>query len=53
MSVWVMHLSGGTEGANLSVAGVYRDEYVRDPLLVRADDTVTALPFPTDAPKIE
>jgi ketosteroid isomerase-like protein len=53
------------DGANLSVAGVYHDEYKRDagawwiirrrydPLLVRADDVVTALPFPTDVPNIE
>ena len=52
-------------GDNLSVAGVYHDEYVRDagtwritrrrydPLLVRADDVVTALPFPADVPNIE
>ena len=53
------------DGANLSVAGVYHDEYKRDAgawrisrrrydrLLVRADDVVTALPFPTDVPNIE
>jgi ketosteroid isomerase-like protein len=53
------------DGANLSVAGVYHDEYKRDagawriirrrydPLLVRADDVVTALPFPTDVSDIE
>ncbi len=53
--------SGGT---NLSVSGVYHDEYVReagawriisrryDPLLVRTDDVVTALPYPTDVPPI-
>ena len=53
------------DGANLSVAGVYHDEYKRDagawriirrrydPLLVRSDDVVTAMPFPTDVPNIE
>jgi ketosteroid isomerase-like protein len=53
------------EGANLSVAGVYHDEYLRDvgewrishrrydPLLFRADDTVTAVPFPADAPTLD
>lgn len=53
--------SGGT---NLSVAGVYHDEYVRedsgwrigrrryDPLLISADGAVTALPFPADVPTI-
>lgn len=54
-----------TDGANLRVAGVYHDEYVRragswfigrrryDPLLIRADDAVTALPFPADVADIE
>jgi hypothetical protein len=54
--------SGGT---NLSVAGVYHDGYVRedgawrighrryDPLLIRADDATTALPYPTDVPAVE
>jgi uncharacterized protein (TIGR02246 family) len=63
---WFVHEIGQRrEGANLSVAGVYHDEYVRDAgqwritrrrydrLLVRADDVVTALPFPSDAPSIE
>jgi uncharacterized protein (TIGR02246 family) len=58
---WFVQETGQrSEGANLSVAGVYHDEYVRDagawrirrrrydPLLIRADDAVTALPFPTD-----
>ena len=62
---FVQEIGQRSDGANLSVAGVYHDEYVRDagawriirrqydPLLVRADDAVTALPFPTDVPKIE
>ena len=53
------------EGTNLSIAGVYHDEYVRetggwlimrrryDPLLRGADGTVTALPFPMDVLTIE
>jgi uncharacterized protein (TIGR02246 family) len=53
------------EGANISVAGVYHDEYLRDagewrishrrydPLLFREDDAVTAVPFPADAPALE
>jgi ketosteroid isomerase-like protein len=53
------------EGTNMSVAGVYHDEYLRDagewrishrrydPLLFRADDAVTAVPFPTDAPTLD
>jgi ketosteroid isomerase-like protein len=52
------------EGANLIVSGVYHDEYVRDagvwrlhrrrydPLLIRADDVVTPLPYPADVPTI-
>jgi uncharacterized protein (TIGR02246 family) len=62
---FVQEIGQRSGGANLSVAGVYHDEYVRDagawriirrrydPLLVRADDAVTALPFPTDVAKIE
>jgi uncharacterized protein (TIGR02246 family) len=63
---WFVHEIGQrSEGANFSVAGVYHDEYVRDagawriirrrydPLLVRADDEVTAVPFPTDVPEIK
>jgi ketosteroid isomerase-like protein len=53
------------DGASVSAAGVYHDEYKRDagawriirrrydPLLVRSDDVVTTLPFPTDVPNIE
>jgi hypothetical protein len=55
------------EGANLSVTGVYHDEYVRDagawrigrrrydPLLIRADDatTTTTLAYPADVPTVE
>jgi uncharacterized protein (TIGR02246 family) len=60
---WFVQETGQrSEGANLIVSGVYHDEYVRDagawrirrrrydPLLIRADDAVTALPYPTDVP---
>jgi uncharacterized protein (TIGR02246 family) len=63
---WFVEETGQqTSGANLTVSGVYHDEYKRDagtwrisrrrydPLLLRADDTVTALPFPTDVPEID
>jgi uncharacterized protein (TIGR02246 family) len=62
---FVQEIGQRSEGANWSVAGVYHDEYVRDaggwriirrrydPLLVRADDDVTALPFPADVSDIE
>jgi ketosteroid isomerase-like protein len=52
-------------GANLTVSGVYHDEYLRaagtwlisrrryDPLLIRADDSTTALPFPTDVDSLK
>ena len=62
---WFVEETGQrSEGATLIVSGVYHDEYVRDagtwrisrrrydPLLIRADDSVTALPFPTDVPEI-
>lgn len=62
---WFVQETGQrSEGANLIVSGVYHDEYVRDagawrisrrqydPLLVRTDDDVTPLPYPTDAPAI-
>jgi uncharacterized protein (TIGR02246 family) len=60
---WFVEETGQrSEGANLTVSGVYHDEYLRDedewrisrrrydPLLIRADDSVTALPYPTDVP---
>ncbi len=63
---WFVQETGQrSEGANLSVAGVYHDEYLRDAgewrishrrydsLLFRADDTVTAVPFPADAPTLD
>jgi ketosteroid isomerase-like protein len=63
---WFVQETGQrSEGANLIVSGVYHDEYVRDagtwrinrrqydPLLIRADDSVTALPYPIDVPAIE
>jgi uncharacterized protein (TIGR02246 family) len=62
---WFVQETGQrAEGANLIIAGVYHDEYVRDagswliarrrydPLLRNADGAVTALPFPTDVPAI-
>ena len=62
---WFVEETGQrTDGANLTVSGVYHDEYLRDagvwrinrrrydPLLMRADDAVTALPYPTDVPEI-
>lgn len=62
---WFVEETGQrTGGANLTVSGVYHDEYVRndgtwlinrrryDPLLIRADDSVTALPYPPDVPEI-
>lgn len=63
---WFVQETGQrSDGANLSIAGVYHDEYLRDAgewrirhrrydsLLFRADDTVTAVPFPADAPTLE
>ena len=62
---FVQEIGQRCEGTNLSIAGVYHDEYVRqnggwlimrrryDPLLRGTDDTVTALPFPTDVAAIE
>lgn len=53
------------DGTNLSVAGVYHDEYARDagrwriarrrydPLLSRAGDVVTTSPFPLGFPELE
>jgi uncharacterized protein (TIGR02246 family) len=58
---WFVEETGQrNEGTNLSVSGVYHDEYLReagawrinrrryDPLLIRTDDSVTPLPYPTD-----
>lgn len=63
---WFVEETGQrSDGTNLTVSGVYHDEYERDagtwlisrrrydPLLIRADDTVTALPYPTDVPVID
>jgi ketosteroid isomerase-like protein len=62
---WFVQETGQrSEGTNLIVSGIYHDEYIRDarewrisrrqydPLLMRADDAVTALPYPTDVPAI-
>ena len=62
---FVQEVGQRTEGANLTIAGVYHDEYRReagvwlimrrryDPLLRSVDGAVTVLPFPTDVPTIE
>jgi hypothetical protein len=62
---FVQEVGQRCEGTNLTIAGVYHDEYRResgvwliarrryDPLLRSAEGAVTASPFPTDAPKIE
>jgi uncharacterized protein (TIGR02246 family) len=63
---WFVQETGQrAEGTNLSIAGVYHDEYLRvggawliskrryDPLLRSADGVATALPFPTDVPSID
>jgi uncharacterized protein (TIGR02246 family) len=61
---FVQEVGQRSGGANLSIAGVYHDEYMReagvwlimrrryDPLLRNADGAVTALPFPADASTI-
>jgi ketosteroid isomerase-like protein len=62
---WFVEETGQQSGgATLIVSGVYHDEYVReagtwrihrrryDPLLIRADGTVTAMAYPTDVPEI-
>jgi hypothetical protein len=61
---FVQEVGQRAEGTNLTIAGVYHDEYRReegswlimqrryDPLLRSAGGTVTALPFPTDVPTI-
>lgn len=62
---FVQEIGQRSDGANLSIAGVYHDEYMRDagawrikhrrydPLLRSADGAITALPFPEDVPPIE
>jgi hypothetical protein len=60
---WFVHEIGQrSDGANLSIAGVYHDEYRRetggwlimrrryDPLLRSADGVTTSVPFPADVP---
>ena len=61
---FVQEVGQRSEGTNLTIAGVYHDEYRReagawlinrrryDPLLRSVDGTVTALPFPSDVPTI-
>jgi uncharacterized protein (TIGR02246 family) len=61
---FVQEVGQRTEGTNLTIAGVYHDEYRReagawlimrrryDPLLRSVDGTVTVLPFPTGVPAI-
>jgi uncharacterized protein (TIGR02246 family) len=62
---FVQEMGQRAGGTNLSIAGVYHDEYRRndgewriakrryDPLLRTADGVATALPFPADAPTID
>ena len=63
---WFVQETGQrVEGANVRIAGVYHDEYIRDagswliarrrydPLLRNVDGVVIAIPFPTDVPTIE
>jgi uncharacterized protein (TIGR02246 family) len=62
---FVQEVGQRAEGANLSIAGIYHDEYRRDagvwlimrrrydPLLRSVDGAVTVLPFPTDVPRID
>jgi uncharacterized protein (TIGR02246 family) len=62
---FVQEVGQRSEGANLSIAGVYHDEYTRDagawlithrrydPLLRNTDGVVTALPFPPDVPNVQ
>ncbi len=62
---WFVQETGQrSEGTDISIAGVYHDEYRReagawliscrryDPLLRSAGGTATALPFPADVPEI-
>ena len=61
---FVQEVGQRAEGTNLTIPGVYHDEYRReagvwlimhrryDPLLRSVDGTVTILPFPTDVPTI-
>jgi uncharacterized protein (TIGR02246 family) len=61
---FVEEIGQRSEGVNLTISGVYHDEYVRvagawlimhrryDPLLRNVDGAVTVLPFPADVPKI-
>jgi uncharacterized protein (TIGR02246 family) len=62
---FVQEVGQRAEGTNLTIAGVYHDEYRRDagawlimrrrydPLLRSVEGTVTVLPFPTGVPAIE
>ena len=62
---FVQEIGQRSEGANLSIAGVYHDEYAReagawlikcrryDPLLRNADGAATTVPFPADVPPVE
>jgi uncharacterized protein (TIGR02246 family) len=61
---FVQEVGQRAEGTNLTIAGVYHDEYTReagvwlimhrryDPLLRSADGAMTVLPFPTGVPTI-
>jgi uncharacterized protein (TIGR02246 family) len=62
---FVQEVGQQSAGTNLTVWGVYHDEYVReagawrisrrryDPLLLRTDDATTPLPYPSDVPDID
>jgi uncharacterized protein (TIGR02246 family) len=63
---WFVQETGQrSDGANLSIAGVYHDDYARvggtwlilrrryDPLVRNADGVITVLPFPADVPTIQ
>jgi ketosteroid isomerase-like protein len=48
---WHSPAMGNHQGRDADTWLISRRHY--DPLLIRADDTVTALPFPTDVPAID
>ncbi|MGX9792902.1 nuclear transport factor 2 family protein [Mycobacterium sp. MMS18-G62] len=62
---FVQEVGQRSEGTDLSIAGVYHDEYVReagawlimrrryDPLVRKVDDAVTVLPFPVGVSEIQ
>jgi hypothetical protein len=62
---FVQEVGQRAEGTNLTIAGVYHDEYRReagawlimhrryDPLLRSVDGTVTTLPYPVDVSAVQ